>query len=266
MKSAVELFQAGSLREAIELATAAVKAKPMEIAGRSILAELLSFSGDLERADKQLEAALLSDPKSMPGISLMRHLIRSEITRKEVFEQGRVPEFIETPGPSQQKRLQALIALREGNPETAASLIAEALESAPDLKGSVNGRAFEGFCDLDDLLGTNFEVFTATGAYYWIEASQIVSLTFESVSHITDMLWRSAAIETRGNLQGRVHIPALYFGSSRSEDPKIQIGRTTDWIQNAGCPVRGLGQREFLMGEEPVTVMEIEHLSFELCT
>ena len=61
MKSAVELFQAGSLREAIELATAAVKAKPMEIAGRSILAELLSFSGDLERADKQLEAALLSD-------------------------------------------------------------------------------------------------------------------------------------------------------------------------------------------------------------
>ncbi len=46
-----------------------------------------------------------------------------------------------------------------------------------------------------DVLGPVIEVFTATGAYYWVDASQIVSLEFSPVEHLTDMLWRAASIE-----------------------------------------------------------------------
>lgn len=263
MKTAVELFQQGDLAAALEIAITAVKAKPTDVAARSLLCELLCFSGDLERADKQLDAVLKTDPKALPGVSLMRHLIRSEITRNEVYEQGRVPDFLVNPTEAQQKRLQSLIAIREGRLSVAMQLINEASELEPDLKGSMDGKPFEGFCDLDDVLGPVIEVFTATGAYYWVDASQIVSLEFSPVEHLTDMLWRAASIETIGSLTGRVHLPAMYYGTARSADPKVKIGRTTDWDRpDEQSPVRGMGRREYLIGEDAVTIMDIKTLRF----
>ncbi|MCA9064903.1 MAG: tetratricopeptide repeat protein [Planctomycetaceae bacterium] len=263
MKTPIELFQDGDPVAALEMAVEMVKSRPTDIAARSLLCELLCFSGDLERADKQLDSVVKLDPQSMPGVSLMRHLIRSEMCRREVYEQGRVPDFLETPTESQQKRLQALLAIREGHGAQAAGLLAEAADADVELKGVLNGKPIEGFCDMDDLLGSVLEVFTATGKYYWIGFEQVVTLDFEPVEHITDMLWRSASIETTGQVTGRVHIPAVYFGSSRSDNPMIRIGRTTDWVQqDEQSPVLGLGRREFLAGDDPVTIMEITSLSF----
>lgn len=263
MTTAIELFQEGKLAAAIELVTNTVKAKPTDVAARSLFCELLCFNGDLERADKQLDAVLKTEPKALPGVSLMRHLIRSEITRNEVFEQGRVPDFLVNPTEAQQKRLQSLIAIREGKHAAAMQLINEASELESDLKGTVDGKPFDGFCDLDDVLGPVLEVFTATGSYYWVDASQIVSLEFSPVEHITDMMWRAASIETIGSLTGRVHLPALYYGTSKSADPRVKIGRTTDWErQDEQGPVRGMGRREYLIGEEAVTILDIKALRF----
>ena len=50
-----ELFQAGKLNDAITAALDTVKKKPTDTDARGQLVELLFFSGDLERADKQLE-------------------------------------------------------------------------------------------------------------------------------------------------------------------------------------------------------------------
>lgn len=263
MKTAIDLFQEGDLTAALELATAAVKARPMDVTARSLLCELLCFSGDLERADKQLDAVLKTEPKSLPGVSLMRHLIRSEVSRNEVYEHGRVPEFLAVPTEAQQKRLQSLIAIREGRGSVARQLIGEASELEAELKGSCDGKPFEGFCDMDDLLGPVIEVFTATGSYYWVDASQVVSLEFSPVEHITDMMWRAASIETVGSLTGRVHLPALYYGSSKAANPLVKIGRSSEWAQqDDDSPVRGVGRREYLIGEDPVTILDISTLRF----
>ncbi|MCA9059797.1 MAG: tetratricopeptide repeat protein [Planctomycetaceae bacterium] len=263
MTTPLELFQAGDPDGALELATAAVKNKPTDIAARSLLCEILCFSGDLERADRQLDSIVKIDPQAAPGVSLMRHLIRSEMSRQEVYEQGRVPDFLELPTESQQNRLQALLSVREGNGALAVEQLNAAAELDPDLTGSLNGNPFEGFCDMDDLLGSVMEVFTATGKYYWLNCDQIVSIDFEPVTHITDMLWRSASIETTGSVTGRVHIPAVYHGSARSDNPLVRIGRTTEWVQqDEQSPVRGAGRREFLIGDDPVSILEIRSLRF----
>ena len=263
MTTPIDLFQSGKLTEAVAAATEAVRQKPTDIIGRSLLCELLCFSGDLERADKQLDAAAQIDPGSVAGVSLLRHLIRSELSRREVFEQGRIPDFLFEPGVGQQKRLEAMLCLRNQQFDDAASRIREAEEAEPDISGDVDGNSFESFRDLDDFLGPILEVYTATGKYYWISCDQIVTIEFNDVSHLSDMLWRSASIETTGDVAGRVHIPAIYHGSHRSDDQRVRIGRATEWLQaSETSPVTGAGQREFLAGDDAISIMQIKRLNF----
>lgn len=264
MSTVAEHFQAGQLSDAVTAALEAVRNKPTDITVRSALSELLCFSGDLERADKQLDAAIQIDADAVVGVSLLRHLIRSELSRREVFDQGRVPEFLVQPTEAQQLRLKALISLREGDAAEATQQLNEATEAEPDVTGVCNGQAFEGFRDLDDVLGPVIEVYTATGKYYWLSAEQIVSLEFSGIEHLTDMLWRAAEIQTIGDVSGRVHVPALYHGSHLADDQRVRLGRATEWKQvGDGAPVRGIGQREWLIGEDAVAITGIKSITFQ---
>ncbi len=263
MTTPIDIFQAGNLTDAIAAATDAVRNKPSDVKARSLLSELLCFAGEFERADKQLDAALQTDPQTMTGVSLLKHLIRSELSRREVFRQGRVPDFLAMPTDAQSKRLEALLCLRAGQYSDAGRLTEAAAALDGELSGEVNGTAFQDFRDLDDLLGPTLEVYTATGKYYWIGFEQIVSLEFSPVTHLSDMLWRAAAIETAGDVSGRVHVPALYEGSEKSADQRIRIGRSTEWVQaGPSAPTQGAGQREFLVGDEVMSIMEISKLEF----
>jgi len=258
------LFQSGKLSEAIAAATAAVKKNPSDLHARSTLCEVLCFSGDLERADKQLDAVATIDPEAMVGASMIRHLIRSEISRREVYNEGRGPELFEKPSDAMQKRLEALLLISEGEHGRATMALAEADALELPVEGKLNGTAFEGIRDMDDLLGPVVEVFTATGNYYWIPFALIHSLELDKVTNLTDMLWRGATIEAAGDISGRVHIPAIYYGSEKHEDERVRIGRSTEWLrQSEDAPVRGAGQKEYLIGDDAVAVMEIRTLQFE---
>lgn len=259
MATARELFHSGKLDEALTTTMETVKKNPSEIESRSLLAELLCFSGDLERADKHLEATLQFAPSSAYGIAMLRHLVRAETSRREVFVSGRVPEFIELPTESQQMRLKALLALREAKFEEAAELVENANSMESETPLIVNGNRVTDFRDLDDLLGCNLEICTATGNYYWVHLSNIVSLEFSAPECLSDLMWRAAAIETTGDLKGRVHMPALYFGSHQSAEPLARVGRATDWKSYAdGKLITGVGQREFLLNDEQITIMELK--------
>jgi len=258
-----ELIQRGDLQGAVAASLERVRNHPADIPARSLLAELLCFTGDLERADKQLDALLRTDPSSLHGVSLMRHLIRAEVSRREVFEQGRIPEFSGPPSPALELRLRALTEFRNGCHNDAAALIQEAGELESELSGTVDGRPFTGFSDLDAILGPVLEVFTATGACYWIDCAQILRLDFEPVAHLSDTLWRAASIQTVDGIDGRVHIPALYYGSEKSSDPRVTLGRTTEWITSPDADiVRGAGQREFLTGDDVSAILSIRSLIF----
>src|SRR4029079_6707505 len=110
--SAFDHYKAGELSEAIAAATADVKAKPTDRAARGFLCELLCFAGDLERADKQLDALGQLDPDSLVGVSLFRQLIRGEQARQHFFSAGALPEFLDQPTPDLAAHLQASILVR----------------------------------------------------------------------------------------------------------------------------------------------------------
>ena len=262
MSQVIELFNSGQLDGAVEQAAADVKSNPADLARRSLFAEVLCFTRNWERVDKQLDAISKIDNESIVGVSMLKHLIRSEISREEVYEKGRVPEFVEKPSDALQKRLEALTNYRAGELARAKELIDEAEELESPVSGSNNNVEFSDFRDLDDLLGPIVEVFTATGEYYWLDLHQISSIEFDRPENLVDQLWRGARIETIGDLRGRIYLPALYYGSHRNEDRRVTIGRATDWEGNEGEPITGQGQREYLVDEEPVTIMELSSVSF----
>src|ERR1700722_5494912 len=109
------LFSAGRLADAVTAANAAVRKAPADLAPRVLLAELLLFAGNLERADVILDAGSVVDPQAAVVIAEFRQLLRADIARRQQRRDGRLPEFLGEPTATLAAVLQAYIALRSGD-------------------------------------------------------------------------------------------------------------------------------------------------------
>lgn len=259
---AKELFQNGALDEAIAAAVEEVKARPSDPRLRSFLAELLAFASDFERADKQLDALGTMHVDFALGVVLFRQLLRAERWRSQCFQEGRVPEFISQPTEELQRRLRALVALREESFDEALATLNEAESLRQRRDGTANGQAFSDCRDLDDLLGSIVEVLTSNGTYYWVPMERIEFIEFHPVKHARDQLWRGARIEVDGKIEGEVYVPVLYPGSVQNADPRVRLGRTTDWTSPCEGIVRGQGQKMWLFGDDAVPLLQVGTIDF----
>ena len=261
--SAKEHFSAGRLDEALAAVTADVKAKPDNTDARWFLTELLCFKGDFERADKQLDILITQAPDAVLGLALFRQLLRAEVSRREFYAQGRVPEFIDDATPVLQLHLEAALCLREGKPADAMKLLAQAEEQSPLVCGECNGERFEGLRDLDDLTATFLEVLTSNGKYYWIPWERIELIEFHAPERPRDLLWQRVRMIVRGGPDGEVYLPVLYYGSDAAPDAAHRLGRATDFHEQPGEPVRGIGQRTIWCGEVDRPILEFKTLNLE---
>jgi type VI secretion system protein ImpE len=254
------LFHEGRLREAIAAAGEAVRRDTTSAAARLLLAELLLFDGNLERADTMLQTASNVDPSTALVVAEFRQLIRAALARREVAAEGRAPAFLGEPTVSQTHLLRARVALRSGDDAGAAEAVAAAEQARPAQAGQSGDFAFDDFRDADDLWTGTLEVLTSTGKYFWIPAERVVSLEFHSPKRPRDLFWRRCTMEVRDGPEGDVYMPALYETAPEADD-RLRLGRETKWTDTA--PVRGLGQRLFLIGEEgfPITRLSTMHFA-----
>ncbi|HFE37176.1 MAG TPA: SciE type virulence protein [Gammaproteobacteria bacterium] len=262
--NAREYYEAGQLNKAIDATIAEVKKHPTDIARRGFLCELLFAKREWERIDKQLDLIGHQDPNTMHMVALWRQLLRAGQARDQFFSDGRIPEVLEAPDELLQSYLKASVAMREGNKAEAYTLLEQAECKRPILKGMLNGKAFEDFRDLDDTAPAVFEVFTSTGKYYWIPFSRINQLTFHAAEGPIDLIFRRASLETNQNgPDGEVYVPAVYQTLAGQDQERLMLGRASDWLGEEGEPIRGVGQKMFLVDEQSISIMEIEELSFE---
>ncbi len=265
MATAGEAFKAGDLAGAVAAAQAAVKAAPRDSGARWLLAELMLFAGDAERADRMLDAAVLDDPS--PAVLEFRKLLRAEVVRQQVWNEGRAPKFSgDDATDSQKAALRASVLARAGAVEEA---VAEAL-AAEEARTTVAGEAemadgtiiaFDDFRDADDLMAPMIEVLTTAGEHILVPTDRLVLLEFEAPRRPRDLAWRRTTIELKDGTEGVVYMPTLYAGPVGQPDP-IRLGRATEWSEGPG-PVRGHGQRLFLIGEEAVALADIAAIRFK---
>jgi type VI secretion system protein ImpE len=247
------------LQEAIKTATAAVRTAPQNIQQRQLLCELLTISGDLERADKQWDAVLAQAPQSAISVLPLRQLIRAEQTRVQCFQQGGVPDSFQELTDAQKYTLQAMIEIRQGDLIKAQTFLAQAQAAQPIVSGTYNGREFTGMRDCDDLCAGSIEALTTQGKYYWIPFEHIATLTLHAPEQPLDLIWRQASLTMHNGLTGEIYLPAIYIHTP-CENEAARLGHVTEWQSAQNHPVTGIGQRLFLFGDISVPIMELESL------
>jgi type VI secretion system protein ImpE len=262
--TAYEHYQKGNLKDATTAALEDVKAHPSDSTKRGFLSELLCFTGDLERADRQLDALAQQNPDVMVDVSMFRQLIRAETARQQFYAEGRLPEFLDSViTPDLGRHLEAAVLLRGDKIAEAAELLAKAEEQRVKLTGTCDEKPFDDLRDVDELTASFFEVLTSTGKYFWIPLERVESVEFHPFETPRDLLWRRAHMVCRGGPDGEVFLPVLYAGSAAETDDRIRLGRATEWRGDEATPVRGFGQRIFLVGSDDRPILEMKELSID---
>jgi type VI secretion system protein ImpE len=252
------LFRAGRLGEAIAAASARLRKEPNSLAGRLMLAELLVFAGNLERADSQMVTAAAIDPSIAIVAAEFRQLLRAEQARAGLLEQGRVPEFLsEGPTAAQRAALACVVAMRDGDMASAVRHAATAEEIRPRTGFVIGDNRVEDFRDADDVICASLEVLTPTGKYLWIPFERIARLAFHPPQRPRDLIWRRATLEVAAGPAGEVYVPVLYAGASAEADDALKLGRAIDWRELADGLTRGAGQRMFVSGEDGMPIMQL---------
>lgn len=264
--SVQEQLDAGNLTAAIALATADVKREPTRPELRMVLAELMCFEGNLERAANLAEAAAKLYQKPAPGLALSRQLLAGETARQRWFREGIAPNVPQASAPALAESLQVIQDVRAGRLADAAKLVAN-LSELPLLEASVtlasgDTQSGAGFRDLNDLTANVAELITLAGQYVWRPWSEFRLLKFEPVKTLRDLLWRPVQYTLRDGAAGQAFIPCLYDGTSSAGEDAIRLGQATDWKDLGEGLMSGLGQRMFLVGDATMTILEMEQIQF----
>jgi len=228
--TAKQLFEAGKVREAQQALTSYMRDHPSDVAQRTFLFELLCFSGNYDRAEKQLAVLSQGNPENELGAVLYYSALHAEKTRHKVIENH---EFS-----------------KDGSASPA---------------GTLNGRKFFSLRDADPDLGARLEVFAA-GAYLLIPFEHIASVQMQAPKRLRDTLWIPAMVQTgpsfKGADLGEVLIPAVYPFSWKHPNESVWLGRITDWAADDEGTEYPSGQKTLLLDGEEVPFLEIRSLEF----
>jgi type VI secretion system protein ImpE len=263
MNEARTLLDAGNLNEAIEAALKAVKAKPTDVPARTFLFELSLFSGDWERADRQLDAIAHQEANAMVGSIVYRQSLAVEKDREKLFSQGVMPEFIIPPPQYVMELIYAINRIREGNIAEAREVLDKVEEDRPAFTCKVNGEQVEDLRDYNDITSAVLEVIIKD-KYIWVPLEQIVKLTIPEPKTLRDLFWLQAELETTNGTKGEVIIPALYSGSYRHSNDQVRLGRMTDWRDLGHDLYVGEGMKQFWMNGKDKPILEIKEIEFEV--
>ncbi len=228
---AKQLFEAGRVRDAERELSAYLRDHPTDTSQRTFLFELLCFSGQYDRAEKQLGVLAEGDDKTQMGAILYYSALHAEKSRHELFRTEQYPKSPAATSPS----------------------------------GTLNGRPFQTITDADPEIGPRLEVFAA-GAYLWIPFQHISYIEMAPPRRLRDTLWAPAKVVTGPSFKdadlGEVLIPVVYPFSWKHPNEGVWLGRSTEWVgddQNREYP---LGQKLFLVDGEEVPLLEIRTVEF----
>jgi type VI secretion system protein ImpE len=226
------------------------------------LIELLGFSGQWERAARQLDALeqVSADPAAT-DLVLCRELLSAQLERERFLSAGVPPRFFIEPPPMVAAVLDAWDHLRAGRPAEAAERLEQVEAERSARRGRLGDVPFEDFRDTDDFLAGVLEVF-ARGVYYWVPWEDIQYLDVQPPKSVRDLLWAPARIALAQGILGEFYLPCLYPASAGQSDDLIRIGRKTAW-EEVGCGLsRGVGLKTVVADDAFRTILELQHLHF----
>ena len=227
-----QAYQEGRLTDAISAVNEALRNDPTDVGARTFLFELLCFSGDLDRAVKQLHAIGSTDPEAHLSTAWYQEAIRAEEMRQGMFQKGELPESGSPPRP---------------------------------VSGRLNGKPFEDLRDADPRIGPRFEVLVG-GRYTWIPMEHVARLSAGPPQKLRDLFWIPAQIEAKADLgshSGDVLLPGMTPLASQHEDELVRLGRVTEWAELDTGEEYPIGGKLLLVDGEEWPLLELRELEID---
>ena len=225
------LYREGKLREAIKALGEELRSNPLDARRRTFLFELLSFAGQYDRAEKQLDLLAGANREAAAGTLLYRSALHAERTRQSMFANHESPPVKQEPGHG----------------------------------GVWNGKPFREFGDSDPRIGANLEVFLA-GSYTWIPIHFLRRLEIEAPTNLRDLLWARARVETSEDFRlqelGDVLLPVLCPLSSRHADETVHLGRESVWEPDEVYGEIPYGAKMMIVDGVDIPLLDIRSLAW----
>jgi type VI secretion system protein ImpE len=238
MENSNQLFQAGKLNEAVQALNAEVRNHPEDSKRRIFLFELLCFSGEYDRAEKQLDVLGSDDINKEMGALLYRSALHAEKTRKDLFTRKEYPKPV-----------------------------GDSAAAGGDVSGTLNGKPFQSITDADPRIGPRLEVF-AGGNYLWMNFEHLASLEMDKPRRLRDLLWSPARLRGGPALKdtelGEILLPALTPFAWQDADDAVRLGRVTEWVESDSGEAVPVGQKMLLVDGEEFPLLEIRKLEINL--
>jgi type VI secretion system protein ImpE len=251
----------GDLKGAIEAAINLVKTNPTNVAARTFLFELSCFSGEWERAEKQLDTIGHQDANAAIGSLIYRQNFKAERDRINLFEHSSRPESAMKFPEYVEELLKAVDLCRRGETAEARSLLDKAEEDRPAFSVSVNGEGFSDFRDYNDLTSSVFEVFIKDN-YIWLPFEQVISIEFFERKSLRDVYWPQAKVEMTNGTSGEMFFPSLYMNTWKNSDDQIRLGRSVEWKDLGDEIYLGEGMKIFWMDGRDKPLTDIQKIEF----
>ena len=233
MPTAREHYTAGQLDSAIEVLGAELRNAPADAQRRTFLFELLTFAGQYDRAEKQLDVLARGGTDAELAVLPYRAALQAERVREHMFSTGDFPTGL-APTP---------------------------------VAGTLNGRPFLSIEDADPRVGARLEVM-AGGRYMWIPFAYLETVTLEPPRMLRDLRWAPARVTTSTSMRemelGEVLLPALSPGAWRLQDAELKLGRAADWEELADGSYAPAGQKLLRVDGELVPLLEVRELVIDV--
>ena len=261
MNEAKALLDAGNLSGAIEAALNAVKSKPTDITARTFLFELSCFSGDWDRAQRQLDVIGNQDVNAMIGTLVYKQNFAAEGDRISLFSEGLIPECLMPPPNYVEGLLAAVSHVKDGKFTEARKVIDQVEEQRPAFACKIDGEESADFRDFNELTSCVFEVIVKD-SYTWLPFEQVEKVEFFDAKSLRDKYWVQAEIEMTNGTKGEMFIPSLYNESFKSDDDSIRLGKVTDWKEIGEDILIGEGVRLFQVESGHKAIHDIKTIEF----
>ena len=262
MATAKELFQQGELTAAIAQLISEVKARPTDTSARIFLFELLCFTGEWDRAERQLDVIATQGAQTELGVMAYRNCLKAERERRKLWAEGAQPHFLADPPEYIDLHLAAINQVRAGNLTEARALLDQAEEQRAALPGNADEVEFYDLRDADDFVAPVLEV-VVKDQYAWIPLAQIRRLQIGKPEQLRDLLFTPVRVELIDGTQGQFFLLALYTGSSEAANEAAKLGRATEWQALSDDLARGVGSRMWMVGDDDKLVFDIESVEFQ---
>ena len=234
------LLRSGDIAGARKTLAGELKRSPGDVNLRQFFWQLIAIAGEWDKAEQQLRALALAEPKAMMMGGVYNQVLSAMRTRDLVMAGTTRATSLVGSEPWVEGLLDALQA-QASNAPGARDLAAAALDAAPATAGSMDGEPFEWIADADARFGPMLEAIVGDH-YGFVPFAALKRIKFSEPVDLRDKVWLPAELETKSGQTSMAFIPVLYPGTQASGDAELMLGRRTEWIDNDGQDY-GLGQR-----------------------